>query len=392
MEAADESQKREELRAAEDLRRQLQERSAEGYELKSREDRLRWVDENSHLLTHFGHESWGAHDPGLTFTDFKRELENTPLPTPHDDPLTQSVVRMLCEEVENACQVLGIPLGSGVAYGSTPVLEISAERYAVPLTDASVISLSSGFITFCSHVSKVFSLSLPHEADGDRLKVSFEPKLVIARIGSSDELKRYWSRMIGAYAFGSGPLDIEQQLVPYPASITRVQLLLAMERFSVAHEYAHHIAHHGKREIIGSGSTDPEAINEELEADLFALSLDRHIGYREAPPNLSSASGAAAVLLLKCLECVKGVRQIFLTGDDTIQSRATHPEISDRIAAFNRLDEQVPDRNRQDFRKMREDFGTIVDAVYSKLKPIYIEMHQQGLRPLASANESWLPD
>ena len=388
--ADEESKKREEREAAEDFRRQLQERTAKRGELGGKEDRLRWLEEKGELLTDSARAGWSpVQYPGMTLTEFKQELERTPLPSPHDDPFTQPIVRVLCQEVENACQILGVPLRSGVAYGSTPTLDISAEQITVPLTDASVVSLSQGFITFCSHVSKVFSLSLPHEADGDRLKVSFQPKLVVARIGSSDELKQYWAGVIGAYAFGSGPLDVGHQIVPYPASITRIKLLLAMERFSVAHEYAHHVAQHGRKEVIGAGE-DPDVIDQEFEADLFGLSLDRHIGYRNTPPNIFSASGAAAVLLLKCHDCVRRVRQIFLTGEDVIKQGTTHPEISDRIAAFDLLDEQIPDPNRKDFKKMREDFATIVDEVYRRLKPIYVEMHKQGLRPLDSTGESWL--
>ncbi len=203
-------------------------------------------------------------------------------------------------------------------------------------------------------------------------------------------MKHYWAKIIGAYAFGSGPFNVERRLVPYPMSITRAQLLFAMERFSLAHEYAHHIAKHGRREIIGVGE-DTDAINEEIEADLFALTLDRHIGYCDTPPNLCSAAGAAAALILKLLECVRRVRQILLTGDDTLQPQRLHPAAADRIAAFDSLDGQVPERNRQDFRKIRRDFVTIVNEVYRRLRPIYVQMHKEGIRPLDAEPEPWLP-
>jgi hypothetical protein len=298
---------------------------------------------------------------------------------------------MLSEQIEDACRALGVSLGSGVAYGATPALDITAERHAVPLADASVVSLSSGFITFCSHVSKAFSLSLPHEARDGVPVVSFDPKLVLARISSSEDIKRYWAKIIGAYAFGSGPLNVERILVPHPASITRAQLLFSMERFSLAHEYAHHIAKHGRRETIGVGERT-DAINEEFEADLFALALERHIGYCDTPPNVCSAAGAAATLILKLLECVRRVRQIFLTGDDTLPPQRLHPAAADRIAAFDSLDGQVPERNRQDFRKMRRDFVIIVDEVYRRLRPTYVQMHKEGIRPLDTEHESWLPN
>jgi hypothetical protein len=377
--------RREELEAAHDYRRQLQERSAEGYEIAGKEARLRWVDDHRELLADIATTSWGPEPTGLGFAEFKKLLEDTPLSTPHDDPLTQSVVRMLCEEVENACRALGIPLRSGIAFGSTSALHINAERYSVPLTEASVLSLSSGFITFCSHVSKAFSMSVLHEADDHEIRVSCNPKLVIAKIGASEDLKGYWTRLFGAYAFGSGPLDFEHRLVSFPASVTRIQLLQSMERFSVAHEYAHHIADHGRRDVLGAGK-DPEAVGEEFEADLFALSLDRYIGTNSNP---FSASGAAAVLLLKCLECVKRVRRIFLTGDDTTPPRINHPETVDRIAAFDGSDELAPDHAKRSFKAMREDFAVIIDEIYKRLRPIYIEMHKQGLRPLDSTE--WLP-
>ncbi len=152
MVAKGERTEHEEKQAAEDYRRQLQERLAGGGEFPSREERLHWVNENESLFREFADAAWGAHSR-LSFSDLKNRLESAYLPSPNDDPLTHSLMQMLCEQIEGACKALGVSLGSGIAYGATPALEIAAERYAVPLTDASVVSLSSGFITFCSHVS-----------------------------------------------------------------------------------------------------------------------------------------------------------------------------------------------------------------------------------------------
>jgi hypothetical protein len=386
--SVEDSKKQKEREAAESYRKQLQERSKEGFEPLGREDRLQWVDERGELLAEIANASWGSvHDPGLLLAEFKKGLDSTPLPSPYDDPLTHTVVRLRCEEIEEACRGLEIPLRSGVAFGSTSSLRPDAELHPVPLTGASVVSLSSGFITFCSHISKAFSLSLLHEVDRQEIKVSCNPKLVLARIGESEDLKMYWMRLFGSYAFGSGPLDFEHRIVPYPASVTREQLLVSMERFSLAHEYGHHIAEHGRREVVGAGQ-DPEALVEESEADLFALSLDRYIGTDSNP---FSASGSGAVLLLKCRECVNRVRRIFQTGDDVPPPRTTHPETSDRIAAFDRSDEFAPGHAKRSFKAMREDFAAIVDEVYRRLRPLYVEMYKQGIRPLGTPDASWLP-
>jgi hypothetical protein len=176
-------------------------------------------------------------------------------------------------------------------------LEIEAARYPVHFTDSSVISLSMGFILFCSDLSKVFALSLAHEKLGSGLKVVTESSLVYAKIGSDRDLKYYWTEIIGAHAYGSGPTNVEHRIVTYPGSITRQELLWAMERFSVAHEYAHHIAGHGKREFATRG-LDAEGLDEEYEADVFALALSRHLGSKDGQINLWSVSEAGAVLLL----------------------------------------------------------------------------------------------
>ncbi len=347
----------------------------------SRADVLRWLDENPELLAQIERVSLTtARGSGLSPAQFKEELAAVPLPSPHDEPLTHSIVRMLSQQIEDACQHLGIPLHSGVAYGSSSALDISAAQYGVPLTDTSVISLSTGFITFCSSISRMFSLSLPHEADGDRLNVTFNTELVLAKIEASTDVRDYWKKVIDDYAFGSGPLSGGHHPVPFPASYTRMQLLFSMERFSLAHEYAHHVGQHGRRTAIGvDGNAD--ALGHEFEADLFAVNLERYIGMGDTPPNIFSASGAAAALLLKCHECIRRVRQILRTGEDAIQSDGIHPATLDRIAAFDQLDHQLPDSQREHLRGMRNSCVAIVDEMYRRLKPVYTEMHKRGLTP-----------
>ena len=80
--------------------------------------------------------------------------------------------------------------------------------------------------------------------------------------------------VIGAYAYGSGPLHVKQRIIPYPESISRAQMLIAMERFSIAHKYGHHVAGHGRKESAEAGPGD-ESFIEEHEADIFALGLSR---------------------------------------------------------------------------------------------------------------------
>jgi len=372
----------EELDAAQDFRRQLQERSPRGHAHQTAADRLRWLDNNPELLARIGRLSLGpTRAGGLSPSEFKEMLAAVPLPSPHDEPFTHSIVRMLSVQIEEACRKLDIPLHSGVAYGANAALDISATKHGVPLTDSSVITLTTGFITFCSSISRMIALSLPHDAQGSTIKVSFNPDLVLAKIASSPDLRTYWAKMIGDYAVGSGPLSGNPQLVPYPASRTRGQILFSMERFSLAHEYAHHIGRHGCAATATVGCEGGGA-EEELEADSFALTLERYIGMNDTPPNLFSASGAAAAVLLKCHECVKKARQILSTGEDVAHPDGIHPPVSDRITAFAVWDREIPEPHRQNITKIRQDLIALVDEMYRRLKPIYVRAHKDGVRPL----------
>jgi hypothetical protein len=377
----------EERRAAEDFRRQLQERSLGDSPHPSAAEQFRWLNENDKLLERIARVNWGsASGEGLTPAQFKEELATVPLPSPHDEPFTHSIVHQLSQQIEGVCQEWRIPLRSGVAYGSNPILDVASPfQVGVPLTDASVISLSTGFIMFCNSISTMFALSLPHERDGDRLKVSFSPEIVLARLDLDAGLRSGWEKVISDYAFGLGPLSGDNRDVHFPASFTRMQLLSSMERFSLAHEYGHHVGRHGRAQDIGAnGDADATGQQQELEADLFALSVDRYIGMRETRPNVFSVSGAAAALLLKCHDCVKRVRQILMTGEDTIPSDGVHPGTAARIAAFDNLDYQLPEHERTNLRKIRGDCAEIVEEVYVRLKPMYIDMHEQGVRPSTS--------
>jgi hypothetical protein len=82
--------------------------------------------------------------------------------------------------------------------------------------------------------------------------------------------------------------------------------LFGFETFAIAREYAHHIEEHGKMDSVGIGG-DLESHDQEIKADMFATALCRYMERRKEHPNLLLVSGAARVLLLKCLDYVRPV-------------------------------------------------------------------------------------
>lgn len=305
--------------------------------------------------------------------------------------MTRLIVRSICQRVETACREVGVPLRGGVAYGVSPTFELIAEQHPVPTTATSVIELSSGFINFCSHLSKAMSLSLLHENTGDSVRIDSAPSEVLKRIGSDPELRRLWLELFGAYAYGDGPLNVEWRIVPYPQSLTRAMLLSGFEQFAIAHEYAHHVEEHGRVESIGVGG-DPDSPAQEIEADMFATALCRYMERHEKQPNIFLVSGAAPVLLLKCLDYVRRTRKIFSGGEvDPDESSGTHPETNERILAFNSYVDGLSSQEASAFQRLRQEFCFIADAVWIKLRLLYISMYENGLRREDNPI-SWLPD
>jgi hypothetical protein len=378
----------EEKKIAEDFRRQLQERFPTYEGDKGKANVTNWVRDNSAKLEEFI-STLGPNARKELVDEVGVELENTPLPNPRDEPFTHRIVQELCIEVESACQKAGIPLRGGIAYGVSPTFDLNAEQHPVPTTETSVVELSAGFISFCSHLSKVMAMSLPHEVVEGSIKLSHVADEVLERIWSDTELKLLWLELFGAYAFGDGPMNVELRIIPYPHSITRMLLLRGFEQFAITHEYAHHVEAPGVKDSVGVGG-DPDSPGQEIEADMFAIALCRYMEKGKEQPNIFLVSGAAPIVLLKCLDYVRRTRRIFAGKDASQETQSTHPETEERVSAFDFYDEGISPTQASAFQQMRHDVCSIIDSVWARLKPLYTRMYDDGLR-MEDSPVAWLP-
>jgi hypothetical protein len=238
---------------------------------------------------------------------------------------------------------------------------------------------------FCNASSKLLADTLPHVSEGQGGRVSIDPQRVASNLRDRPDLVRKWFHLIGEYAAYGGPPDGSGAWAVSSEKFgTRMLLLYAMEWFAIAHEYGHQVGQHGQS---ASSEQSQGAMNQELEADVFARAVSMRLGSERDPQNLYAMSGVGAVALLGMLELVQRARAILDTGLDELPSLGTHPVLEKRIEAIASLDQHAPEDYQHAFVDMRMCFLAIAKNLWPVLRPGYFMLHEKGLRPQSTSDE-----
>jgi hypothetical protein len=151
-----------------------------------------------------------------------------------------------------------------------------------------------------------------------------------------------------------------------------------MEYFALAHEYGHHVGRHGQS---GTSENADGSGSEELGADMFARAISMRIGSESNPQNLFAMSGVGAVALLGILDLVTRSEAIIKTGSDESIGSGAHPPLRHRIEVIAQLDVSAPDDYQVMFADMRSCFLAIIEQLWVVLRPGYLLLFAEGLRP-----------
>lgn len=380
--------------AAENYRQQRQSAIAMkiGFTPKTIQEQLQWVEDNRDLVFAIARGS-GALEGGeaAVIDEYKRALLNTSQGSPLDDIHVRQILERIIGEIEEACREHRIPIRSGVVYGVAPELGLRISQSAVLKTQASIIDVSIPFITFCNLITKALARSLPQYPAGPQVKVSNDPSEVRVRLQQSPDLVTEWARIFSSYAELGWPPPGGHLITDTATQAVRYMLIRAVELFALAHEYGHHVMMHGVASASSEETTDPFV--EEHQADLFARSASIAIGLRENAPNVYAMSGAGGVIILGALDLVRRAKAVLETGNDQVPPRERHPPFSDRIAHIALLDEHLATYQRKAAVDMRRCFLEIVEVIWESVRPHLVELHSQGIRPIAGAPDpgGWLP-
>jgi hypothetical protein len=168
------------------------------------------------------------------------------------------------------------------------------------------------------------------------------------------------------------------------------QLLAAIELFIIAHEYAHHICSHGTDGCASVGGISPELSKaQELEADYYAALLTSYVGAQQM---LTFAKdGSAAVIALIAVDLLRRTRGLLATGAETSFCSDTHPSLASRLLNLKRIPSEPA--AAEAVKAIHQNFGTIMEGIWTLVLPLLKDMHAYGLRPLPTGKEEsqWLP-
>lgn len=293
------------------------------------------------------------------FTDNKMENVNSP----GVGPGLEFRLRYLSDRIRKVISETGETSHEKVEVAIEPKVGVSAALTNVIMTDEGIVSVSSFLFRWCGLVARAYTRTLA--AGMEHWAFQESDRALDREILMKDpELMLYWFRIFVSYS-GTGT----HALVPYrPSSPEEFhlfeQVAWAMEYFTIAHEFGHHVL--GHRHI----GDDPRA--QEFEADAFALKVCEGLEFEPFPflSNPYCSTGAGASLMLLALQILRS----FAESDGCKEvDPDSHPSASERIAKISARHAMQPKRLEMD-----QEFNNTVARIMSAVSAVMDEALRAG--------------
>ncbi len=274
---------------------------------------------------------------------FHGNLENAN--SPGVGPGLEFKLKLLSDLVGKAISETGESSHEKVEVAIDPKAGVSASLTNVIMTDEGILSVSSFLFRWCGLVARAYTRTLiadiahwtskANDSATDQELILKHPNLVL-----------YWFQIFVSFS-GTGT----HVLVPYrPSSPSEFhlfeQVACAMECFTIAHEFGHH--------VLGHRGIDDDPKVQEFQADAFAAKICEQLEFEPFPllRNPYTRSGAGGSLMLLALEILNSFNDVTRkNASDTNM----HPAASDRIAKISMRNLMQPKQLEMD----REFNGTV---------------------------------
>jgi hypothetical protein len=305
-------------------------------------------------------------EAGWSGDEIKHRAKNSVLHENLDDPSSPRVgpgierkLRVVSDRVRNVISETGETLHEGVEIGVDPKAGVTAALTNVVMTNESILSVSAFLFRWCGLIARAYTRTLlgslyhwtststtPAE---DRLILLKDPDLIL-----------YWFRIF--LSFSATGTNV---LVPYRPSTPREfnlfeQVAWAMEYFTVAHEFGHH--------VLGHRDINQDATEQEFQADEFAARICERLEFEPFPelPNPYTRTGAGGSLMLLALNTLRSF-------EDSAGNGGSHPIVADRIS-------RISNRNFLQPRQLviDRDFNATVARIMEAVSDVIAEFRKGG--------------
>lgn len=300
-------------------------------------------------------------EAGWSEAEIERRNETSALHADLEQPNSPGVapglefrLQVLSDRVKRVIADTGDTEHEKIEVAIDPIAGVSASLTNVIMTDQGILAVSSFLFRWCGLVARAYTrtlfVALIHWT-------SAAPDIARDRAAllRSPDVVHYWFRI-----FTSFSLTGTHALVPFrPSTPTEFhlfeQVAWAMEYFTIAHEFGHHVL--GHRQV----GEDPQ--QQEFEADAFSARICEQLEFEPFPliPNPYTRTGAGGSLMLISLEilrCFEGASDL-----------GTHPAASDRVDRISSRNLIFPKQLEMD-----QDFNGTVKRIMKAVATLMEEL------------------
>ena len=314
------------------------------------------------------------------------------LPTRFEDPDYYMLISGIAEDIEKTLQDNGRTLPLNPLFGTLPTGRVNGFAAAVPNSQYRVIMLEDGMFGFANLMCKAVAMSFPEiesEKEGG-LRFSTDPDDVKKMLRDKPEIARRFLDAVSAYLVHGHPHHAQPYAAPRGAMYVGSILRDSMETFVVGHEYGHVVAGHlgaATSRCAMVADVDVETIStdwmQEFEAD--ALGLESMLGVRQAAGYDLAMSFWGADAFFGCIDVVERAISILEYGEERPWVADTHPPTKERrrfqreMIKLSLPNEPAVDRALD----LAAHLETAIDSLWAMVRPAFLAMHRDGLRPTA---------
>lgn len=332
-----------------------------------------WTSRNLARLSNLAHTSDPVERESLVSALERQASAFRPL-TSLELPNTEAVFGPLFRDLSQQASKLGIGLSRDVRIATSTAIDTSPR--ALPSQGEHILFIGLGTSSFCNYWAKAYAAIVK----------AISSRGTLTRVSSSEELERALKqhpsglllacRLALHYAtFGSvigfGEVVQPQDYFPY-----RMQLLVAMESFAVAHEFAHFAAEERLPHL--TGQLDIEDTHRlEYFCDSLGITLSRNCD--SATDNWLAFTGTGAIVLLRAIQLSESFRQrLQRVATNELADPSTHPTVEDRVAC---LKSRIVSSTADDQRQHVVDWLDEYDFIAKSLNAMALRTLEVALQP-----------